>query len=259
MKSPLDLALVILGLFAVQLFAAEPQNEPPSVEFARFPLPLLHTHVSAVLGTPAGKAILVSPFPNDFPPHTTVVFEDAREYPAFKKGARYFSPASNIIRVYRITQIERAPYKTIQNQITVLKRLLKERPKDVPPQSSGKSFPDYPPRNSAHTFEAKLAYVDAAWGSGVFYLAQFTQEAGDFANNEKLTYLFQGLSKDGNFYVSADFRITHPKLPAGIDSKPLHGADNDRADSVFLTKQSDDSFTPSLRKVRDWIGTLKLE
>jgi len=255
----MKLIFAIIGLFAANGFGAEPRNDPPAVEFARFPLPLLRTSVSAAPGTPAAKAILKSPFPNDFPPHTTVSFEDAREFPAFKKGARYFSPAHNRIVVYRITQVERAPYKTIQTYLTVLKRLLKERPKDIPPVESGRSFPDYPPRNSAHTFEAKLTYVDTAWGSGIFYLAQFTQEAGDFANNEKLTYLFQGLSKDGNFYVSADFRATHPKLPAGIDSKPLHGADNDLADSAFLTKQPDDSYTPSLRKVREWIGTLKLE
>jgi hypothetical protein len=36
-------------------------------------------------------------------------------------------------------------------------------------------------------------------------------------NNEELLFLFQGLSKDGLSYLSADFRITHPKLPRGID------------------------------------------
>lgn len=251
--------LAALGVFAASGLAKESRNEPPDVEFACFPLPLRRTHFSAACGTPATKANLKPPFPKDFPPNTAVEFDDGREFPAFKKGARYFSPSRNHIVVYRITQVERAPYRTIQPYISALRRLLAERPKDGRAVQSGRSLPDYPPRNAAHTFEAKITYLDAAWGSGIFYLCQFTQEAGDFANNEKLTYLFQGLSKDGDFYVSADFRITHPKLPAGIDSKPLHGADNDLADSAFLKRQPDESFKPSLRKVREWVGTFKLE
>jgi hypothetical protein len=249
-----------IGLLAGNVSADEPRNEPPSVEFARFPLPILNTYISAASGTPAAKAILDSPFPDDFPPQTTVAFEDAREFPAFKKGARYFAPARNSITVYRITQVERAPYKTIQFDIERLQKLLKERPKEVPLGELRRSLPDYPPRNAAHTFQLKLAYVDTAWGRGLFYLTQFSQEPHlDFANNEELAYVFQGLSKDGNFYVSADFRITHPKLPFGIDAKPKQQDEHQRADSIFLTKQADDSFTPSLSKLREWIGTLKLE
>jgi hypothetical protein len=248
------------GLLSSNIFADEPRNEPPSVEFARFPSAILKTYVSAASGTPAAKATLDSPFPDDFPPQTTVAFEDAREFPAFKKGARYFSPARNRITVYRITQVERAPYKSIQFDIGRLKKLLKERPKEVPLGEDRRSLPDYPPRNAAHTFQLKLAYADTAWGSGLFYLTQFSQEAHlDFANNEELAYVFQGLSKDGHFYVSADFRITHPKLPSGVDAKPKERDEHQRADSLFLTKQADDSFIPSLSKLREWIGTLKLE
>jgi hypothetical protein len=223
-------------------------------------LPILKTYVSAAPGIPVAKANLDSPFPDDFPPQTTVAFEDAREFPAFKKGARYFSPARNSLTVYRITQVERAPYKTIQFDIERLKKLLKDRPMEVPLGESRRSLPDYPPRNSAHTFQLKLAYVDTAWGSGVFYLTQFSQEPDDdFANNEELAYVFQGLSKDGNFYVSANFRITHPKLPSGIDAGPKQRDPHQRADSHFLTKQADASFTPSLSKIREWLGTLKFE
>ena len=80
---------------------------------------------------------------------------------------------------------------------------------------------NYPPRNAAHTFQLKLAYVDTAWGSGLFYLTQFSQEPHlDFANNEELVYLFQGLSKDGNFYVSAGIHVAHPKLPLRGNAPP---------------------------------------
>jgi len=250
---------VIAGLLCGNTPAKEPLNTPPSVEFGRFPLPLLHTYVESNSGTPAAKAHLDSPAPDDYPPHTMVCFEDAREYPAFKKGPRYFSPGRNSIRVYRITQVDQAPYKTIQEDIARLKQLLNGRPKDVPLKDTDDSLPDYPPRNAMHLFHPKLSYWDATWGSGLCYLTQFTQEADDFANNEELTYVLQGISKDGNFYFSADFRTTHPKLPSGIDARPKRSTPDSIADIAFLNKQPDDAFTPSLRKVREWVSAMKFK
>lgn len=251
--------LLLLTNSLGSVFADEQRDNPPTVLFDRFPTDFHRTQVSAASGTPASKADLHSPFPDDFPPHTTVIFEDVRKFPAYEKGGRYFIPAQNGVNVYRITDVERAPYKTIQESIATLKKLLKDRPKEVPVGEFGRSLPDYPPRNAGHSFHAKLCYVDTAWGSGIFYLTQFTQEPGDFANNEKLTYIFQGLSKDGDFYVSADFRITHPKLPSGIDAKPKQRNGGSRADTMFLNKQADESFTPSLRKVREWTGTMQFK
>jgi hypothetical protein len=137
------LICVALGSLACVLSAGEPRDEPPTIEFAPIPLRVLHIQVSAAPGTPAAKAIMDSPFPEDFPPHTAIAFDDGRPYPAFKKGARYFTPACDRIIVYRITEVERAPYKTIQSEIERLKKLLKERPKEVPPGEFGRSLPDW--------------------------------------------------------------------------------------------------------------------
>src|SRR5438445_13893702 len=79
-------------------------DDPPSVSFDTFPLPLTRTYVSAAAGTPVSKANLDDPFPNDFPPPAiTVALEDRRDYPATKKGARYFFPGHNVLRVFRIS------------------------------------------------------------------------------------------------------------------------------------------------------------
>ena len=72
-------------------------------------------------------------------------------------------------------------------------------------------LPDYPPRNAAHLLQIRIQYLDAPWGSGLFYVTQFVQDYA-WPDNERLVYLFQGLSKDEKFYVSADFRITHRSL-----------------------------------------------
>jgi len=233
-------------------------DEPPSVSFGTFPFPLTRTYVSAAGGTPASKARMDDPSPNDVPPATTVSLEDARDYPATKKGARYFFPGRNVLRVFRISHVESAPYKTIQTDIASLRKLLADRPRSIPGDEKH-SLPDYPPRNSAHAFQVNVTYLDADWGSGICYVTQFTQDGGTPANNEELTYIFQGISKDNNFYVSGDFRITHPELPKGIDDTPHRKKGDYDADRILLSKQSDASFTPSLAKLREWIKSLKIE
>lgn len=258
MKLPVYLFLLS---FCSLAHAEEKKPVLPSVSFGPFPLQSVRTHIWSVAGTPASKAELNSPFPNDFPPSVTIGLEDARPYPATKKGARYFFPGRNYIRVYRIVDVEHAPYKTIQGQISSLRKLLQERPASI--QDDDKHYfplPDYPPRNAAHAIQLKLSYLDAPWGSGLCYVTQFTQDGGTPANNEELTYLFQGLTKDGANYISADFRITHPKLPKGIDDAPRDREKGDyHLDRLLLSKQTDSSFSPSLVKLRQWLQSIEIE
>jgi len=237
--------------------AEEKKSNLPSVSFGPFPLPSVRTYVCSATGTPANKAELNSPFPNDFPPSVTVGLEDARPHPAYKKGARYFFFSRNYIRVYCISDVERVPYKTIQPQIALLRKLLGERPATI---QDDERLPDYPSRNAVHAFQVKLSYLDAPWGSGICYITQFTQDGGTPANNEELAYLFQGLTNDGSYYLSADFRISHPKLPKGIDDAPDNREKGDyHLDRLLLSKQTDRSFTPSLATLRQWLQSIKLK
>jgi hypothetical protein len=79
------------------------------------------------------------------------------------------------------------------------------------------------------------------------------------ANNEELTYIVQGLSNDGQFYVSADFSITHPKLPNRIQDIRDRDKHDDASDLALLSKQSERSFTPALDKIRAWISTVEFK
>jgi hypothetical protein len=230
-------------------------DTPPSASFGPFPLPLKRTYVFSAFGMPAAKAELNSPFPNDFPPSLTVMLEDVRKLPSGQ--GRYYFPSRNVVRVYRISR-EAAPYKTIQSEIESLRKVLSERPSAVA-DDERHSLPDYPPRNAAHCFELKLSYIDAAWGSAICYVTQFSQDGGTPANNEELTYIVQGLSKDGEFYVSADFSIMHPKLPNRVQDTPERKKGDYAPDRALLSKQSEGSFTPALDKIRTWLATLELK
>jgi hypothetical protein len=191
--------------------------------------------------------------PKDFPPSLAIWLEDVGHLP-FRKGAYYF-PSRNVVRLYRISAVDTAPYQTIQPQIKSLRKLLKERPRTV----AEDSLPDYPPRNAAHCFQEKLVYLDATWGSALCYVTQFTQDGGSPANNEELIYIVQGLSKDGQFYVSADFSITNPKLVYNDRHRPEHEKGDYSADRALLSKQPEKSFTPALDKIRAWLSTLEVK
>lgn len=248
---------LIAVLFASNIVCAAQRaadDTPPSISFGAFPLALKRTYVFSAPGTPATKAQLNTPFPNDFPPSVTVTLEDARKFPSGQ--GRYYFPSRNVVRVYRISHVEAVPYKTIQSEIESLRKVLSERPSAVA-DDERHSLPDYPPRNAAHCFELKLSYIDAAWGSAICYVTQFSQDGGTPANNEELTYIVQGLSKDGEFYVSADLSITHPKLPNRIQDTPERKKGDYAPDRALLSKQSEGSFTPALDKIRTWVSTLE--
>jgi hypothetical protein len=69
--------------------------------------------------------------------------------------------------------------------------------------------------------------------------------------------LVQGLSKDGQFYLSADFSITHPKLPNRVQDTPKRQQGDYAPDRTLLSQQSDLSFAPALDGIRKWLKTLE--
>jgi hypothetical protein len=256
----------LLILLNSALAATGDDEKSPAVSFDTFPLPIKRYYVFSNPGTPVAKALEMNgPFPDDFPPHTAVYLEDRRRYTSLEKGPRYMMTAGNVLRVFNISGMKTAPYETIRFSVDRLRPLLKARPavlKHAEPQVQAEAFlPDYPSRNAGHLIEVKPSFIDAGWGSGLFYVTRFVQGIGEWPDNETLVYLLQGLSKDGRFYVSADFRITHPALD---HAKPTsdRAEDGDKLTEklgILLAKERDDSFTPSLKKIRDWVATLKIE
>jgi hypothetical protein len=55
-------------------------------------------------------------------------------------------------------------------------------------------------------------------GAGMLFLTQYSNEMQpNPVNDEELTLDFQGLTRDGRYYLAARLAITHPSLPRGID------------------------------------------
>lgn len=201
------------------------------------------------------------PFPEDFPPSRTLIFQDERSYAIFVEGKPVYAfPARNVVRLYDLKDI--SDDRTIVRYVQNLKKALSERRNARELERPYTSLPDFPRRNAGHLVQDNVRYVDFPWGRGVFYLCAFTQGPGNFLNNDELIYLFQGLSTDERLYVSADFRVTSDLLksitppPADAGSSTV----DDAAEAIAkkLDQETDDSFYPNLSTIRSWMQTLKI-
>ena len=206
----------------------------------------------------ATKGEMDGPFPSDFPPYRTIVLKDPRPYPSFKEP-RYAFPAANVLRFYDLRVVEDA--RTISGYVKRLKLALSQRRSARELEDAQVTLPDFPPRNAGHLIQDRVSYHDFSWGRGILYLVAFTQGPGNYPNNEELTYLFQGLSHDEKVYVSGDFRVTHPSLPATIDLVPDYEDIDDKAQAAAraLDRQPDATFEPDLQVVRGWVASISIK
>lgn len=74
-------------------------------------------------------------------------------------------------------------------------------------------LPFVPMYDVGEALRAKVAYLDFGGGRGVRFLAQYNME-DTLVSNQALTYVFQGITDDGAYYVSAAFPVAAPFLPA---------------------------------------------
>jgi hypothetical protein len=96
----------------------------------------------------------------------------------------------------------------IGQRVRTLQTLLATRPQEILEE-----IPVLPLLHSGQQFRAHVTYLDFQNGSGVRFLTQFGQEPRPL-NNQELYYVFQGITEDGQHYISAFFPINAMPLPA---------------------------------------------
>lgn len=74
-------------------------------------------------------------------------------------------------------------------------------------------MPLVPMYDVGEALRSKVSYIDFRNGSGVAFVTQYTIE-DTLVSNQALAYVFQGLTRDGQYYVSAAFPIAAPFLPS---------------------------------------------
>lgn len=111
------------------------------------------------------------------------------------------------ILIYPVHELDQAATQTVQD----LKDLLAEKPRDLPA-----GIPILPTIPASQLIDAHIQYLTFTNGSGVRVLTQLAQDAWPI-NNEGLVYIFQGLTSDDAYYISAFLPVTAPFLPDHVD------------------------------------------
>jgi hypothetical protein len=85
--------------------------------------------------------------------------------------------------------------------------------------SFGTALPFLPVFNAGQIFFAQYQAVPFVNGSGIRFLTEYAQYTAP-VNNHDLFYTFQGLTSDGQYWVSAILPINHSILPADAANPP---------------------------------------
>jgi hypothetical protein len=164
------------------------------------------------------------PADGESPEHYCFNLKDKRPLPAFEQGPRYFLPTYSFICAFPLKDASGKDFSKAYGGLDLvagdLHKLLREHPSNLKhwSKTTKTDIPDFPFNDAYNSIVSKFQYLDFRSGSGILFLTQYSNEMEpNPVNNEELTLDFQGLTKDGRYYVAARLAITHPSLPRGID------------------------------------------
>lgn len=211
--------------------ATEPASSPPTLTFTKTALPTKHpptaTWVPPV--TPSPEGMLFIPGPD-------VTFQGVKlSIPtnlASGVRAQVVPPIEGLGELYP-TQAEftLVDYKTQNNRIEPqiliypvsklgetaagavqeLKQLIAKKPTTLPPNG----IPILPTRPAGQLIDVQIQYLTFMGGSGIRVLTQFAQNTWPI-NNADLVYVFQGVTDDGAYYISAFMPVAAFFLPTRV-------------------------------------------
>lgn len=201
-------------LFDEKVTQVAPLLPEPSAVPTSNPLPeQTAEHTCGILGLTTQPWLQVETNCEQVPAQTETDFLSVPAHTRLNLAGYPVAPAFHEAQV-NVFPVEayRALDDNASERIDQLQDLLERRPARVEGP-----LPFLPVWNAAQTMAVKFAYVEFSNGSGVRYLAQYGQSAWPI-NNEDLFYTFQGLTADGEYYLSVVLPVTHPDLPPDGDS-----------------------------------------
>lgn len=160
----------------------------------------------------------------------------------------------------------------VQSYISLMPSFIPDRVSELQALISGglpgtSSLPFLPIFNAAQTFHANYALTAFVNGSGIRFLTLYAQYAAP-VNNQDLFYTYQGLTSDGQYWVSAILPINHVILPETADPPPGGMTFDQFAANydVYLTgmvsqleAQLPDSFTPTLTALDALVSSISVQ
>jgi hypothetical protein len=184
----------------------------------------------------------------------------------------YFYPPA--INIYPIEGFRQALSKSktyvshLNSEIDILKEIITKQSKQI------ENPPRIPFHDGGPTVTTHIKYTSFKNGKGVFYLTHYDIEPS-LIGNGRLTYVFQGLTDDGKYYIFATFPVILNLLPNSDATRfedyvlPEIYNDPDKVEAnaarfrKYLAKMTNllertnpNKFNPSLRSIELTINSL---
>jgi hypothetical protein len=165
------------------------------------------------------------------PEHPAFIFTG--DYAAQHKQSFFSEPE---IRIYPVDQ-----YRAIINQSEDLRKIIDEEFDSLKEAMNKKttSFTYEAPfvavLEAGQLFQAKVKYISFRNGSGILYLTYFCNDPtqGCKITNQALSYVFQGLTDDGRYFIYAIFPVKTVSLPLSDPPKDEFGCFNPKGRPSF--------------------------
>ncbi len=213
--------------------------------------------VQTVPATPYDASM--PPGPVGAPEHLAVTFDgEALDDASFAGRIIYLAP----VKPYEALWQE-AGNDTITRSIMALDALLTEQPADPQPP-----LPVLPPPGGVNDVAVQVAYFDVPGlnATGVRWVGRFSQDLSPLMNYQ-LRYIFQGLTADGQFLISASYPITTALLPDNAETmtEDENTAFNEdpqaflEATASALTFLAPTDFSPSLDALDAMIQSMSVD
>jgi hypothetical protein len=134
---------------------------------------------------------------------------------------------------------------------------------DMGSYQPGDELPVLPVFNSAQDVRAVIHTLSFENGSGIRFLARYSQEATPVINPQ-LYYTFQGLTEDGDFYIAAFFPVYTSAMPDEIkvsdwDAFNLNYRDYLSQTIQALDDQPDSSYMPELALLDELVRSIRVD
>ena len=193
----------------------------------------------------------------DYMPGDTYPTHYEFSFNGYAVGNSFHTP---LITVYPV-----AEYRAISSYASAEIDNLQSALTNHPSGGSSSDLPFLPIWNAAQIFSAKVTYFDFQNGSGIRYLTMYGQAVYP-VDNQNLFYTYQGLTNDGQYYLSAVLPVTNAILPD--DGATIVGDwlefENDWETYLIgilqtLNGQSGENFTPSLALLDEMMASFSIE
>ncbi len=120
----------------------------------------------------------------------------------------YFDPRLPQVYVFPVAGLKTLDPSVAKNIEYLQKILAAKQP--IPP---GETIPVFPLIPASQVFHVQTRYLDFVNGSGVSFVTYYAQDASPLTA-DRIFYTFQGITLDGEWYVSVFWDVTTSALPA---------------------------------------------